>query len=237
MRLADLDKRYVCVRTVYGDTVTGLARYEDREYLESEWGGRGDGLFIGDCLIYASQIASAEEIEPHGTVELWTERLILRPFTPEDAEPLFRSLGADPAAGDPERGPYATPEAARETVRGILDGCGDGHFYAWIMDMEDVPVGTIEARGLTGDRIGVCLRVDPDWRGRGLGAEALRKVLGYLTENEGIPRVTARCGAGDAGAREALEAAGMRPVPAEGDGPASGEGDRGEAVYEYRRGI
>ena len=35
--------------------------------------------------IYDSQIASVEEIEVHGTVELRTEQMILRRYRPEDA--------------------------------------------------------------------------------------------------------------------------------------------------------
>ena len=97
MDLTKYEGKYVRIRSVYGDTLTGRARYEGREFLECEWGGDEDGLFIEDFLIYNSQIASLEEIKPHGTVELWTEQMVLRRYRPEDAEPLYRRLGTDPA--------------------------------------------------------------------------------------------------------------------------------------------
>ena len=78
MRLSEYDQKHVRVKTIYGDTITGLARYGECDFLQCEWGGEEDGLFIEDFLIYNSQIESIEEIEVHGTVELWTERLILR---------------------------------------------------------------------------------------------------------------------------------------------------------------
>ena len=78
------------------DTLTGLARYENYDFLMCEYGGKEDGLFIEDFLIYNSQIASIEEITPHGTAEIWTAQLILRRYRPEAAEQLYRYLGTDP---------------------------------------------------------------------------------------------------------------------------------------------
>lgn len=96
MRLSEYEQKYVRVKTIYGDVATGLARYEDRDFLRTEWGGDEDGIFIEDFLIYNSQIESIEETTVHGTAELWTEQLILRKCCPEDAAPLHRYLGSDP---------------------------------------------------------------------------------------------------------------------------------------------
>lgn len=226
MELSEYEQKYVRIKTIYGDTITGLARYGDCEFLQCEWGGEEDGVFVEDYLIYRSQIESIEEIVVHGTAELWTERLILRKYGPEDAEELYRCLGAEPALLAYEgRAPYASPETARETVRRIVGRYHDERFYAWVMDVDDVVVGTIGAcRGEDG-RIGLGFRVVRGWRGRGLATEAVKKVLEYLTKNEGISCVTARCAAGDAGARRVLEKAGMQPV---------GPGAAGRLIFEYR---
>lgn len=99
MSLSEYEQKYVRIRTIYGDTLTGLARYGDCEFLRCEWGGKEEGLFIEDFLVYRSQIESTEEIEVHGTVELWTDRMILRRYRPEDAEPrpgLLRRAGRIP---------------------------------------------------------------------------------------------------------------------------------------------
>ena len=70
MNLSEYDGKYVCVRDVYGETILGRAEYGNSDFLECEYGGEEDGIFLGDVLIYRSQIASIEETVPHGTAEL-----------------------------------------------------------------------------------------------------------------------------------------------------------------------
>lgn len=235
MELSRYEEKYVRIKTIYGDTITGRASYEGREFLECEWGGDEDGLFIEDFLIYNSQIASIEEIKPHGTAELWTERLILRRYRPEDAEPLHRYLGPDPAMAQCAGwNPYATLETAQETVRRFIAGYDDERSYSWVMDVDDVVVGTIGAWDYQDDRIEVGFRIIQGWRRRGLATEALRKVLEYLTENEGIPCVIARCASDNIGSRRVLEKAGMRLVRAEKEGLTVGDRVYDRLTYEYR---
>ena len=141
--LSKFDQKYVRIQDIYGETHIGLARYENADFLECEWGGEGDGLFIEDFLIYNDQIASIEETVVHGTAELWTEQLILRKARPEDAEELHRYLGTDPEFSRYSGwNPYATPEMAQETVRRFIEGYAEEHFYSWIMDVDDVVVPT-----------------------------------------------------------------------------------------------
>ena len=236
MNLSEYEQKYVRVKTIYGDIVTGLARYDDEEFLREEWGGDEDGIFIEDFLIYNSQIESIEEIEVHGTAELWTERLILRRYCLEDAEPLHRYLGSDPAMVQYSGwNPYATLEKAQETVRQFIDSYHDEHFYSWIMDVDDVVVGTIGAYDYEDDRIEVGFSVVRGWQGRGLATEALKKVLEYLTKNEGISCVTAWCAAENIGSRRVLEKSGMRLVRTDQNGLAVGEKVYDKLTYEYRR--
>ena len=64
----------------------------------------------------------------------------------------------------------------------------------------------------------------------------MKKVLEYLTENEGISCVTARCALENIGARRVLEKAGMRPASREKDGLAPDGRADDRLVYEYRKG-
>ena len=236
MDLTVYDEKHVRIKTIYADTITGLARYGNRDFLECEWGGDEDGLFIEDRLIYNSQIESIEEIAVHGTAELWTERLVLRKYRPEDAEPLFRRLGTDPAMAQYSGwNPYATLETARETVRRFIAGYDDARSYSWVMDTDDVVVGTIGAYEDQGECIEVGFSIVRNWQGRGLATEALKKVLAYLTENEGIPCVTAWCASENIGSRRVLEKAGMRLVRTEKEGLAVGDRLYDKLTYEYRR--
>ena len=182
MDLSKYDGKYVRIVDRWGETFTGLAEYGNYNFLECEYGGEEDGLFVEDCLIYNSQIVSIEEIEVHGTVELWTDRLVLRRYRPDDAEDLHRYLGTDPAmARYFGWNPYATLEMARETVRRFVDGYADDHAYSWVMDVDDVIVGTIGAYDYQDNQIEVGFSVVKGWQGRGLATEALKKVLEYLT--------------------------------------------------------
>jgi RimJ/RimL family protein N-acetyltransferase len=236
MELEKYDGKYVCLKTIYGDTLTGRASYGEREFLECEWGGNEDGLFIEDYLIYDSQVSSIEEIEPHGTAELWTERMILRRYRPEDAEPLHRYLGSDPAMSKYSGWePYATLETAQETVRRFIAGYDkEERTYSWVMDIDDVVVGTIGAYDGRDDRIEVGFSIVKGWQGRGLATEALKTVLEYLTKNEGIPCVTAWCASENTGSRRVLEKAGMHLVRTEKDGLTAGGRVYDKLTYEYR---
>ena len=131
--------------------------------------------------------------------------------------------------------PYATLEKARETVRQFIDSYHDEHFYSWIMDIEDVVVGTIGAYDYADDRIEVGFSVVRGWQGRGLATEALKKVLEYLTKNEGISCVTAWCAAENIGSRRVLEKSGMRLVRTDQNGLTVGEKVYDKMTYEYRR--
>lgn len=236
MDLSKFDGKHVRITDKWGETFTGMAEYGNYDFLECEYGGEEDGIFIQDCLIYNSQIVSIEEIEVHGTAELWTEQLTLRRYRPEDAEPLYRRLGADPAMYRYSGwNPYATLEMAQETVRRFIGSYEDVHAYSWIMDTDDVIVGTIGAYDYEDDHIEVGFSIVPGWQGRGLATEALKKVLEYLTENEGIPCVTAWCASENVGSQRVLEKAGMKLVETEKDGLVVGDRVYDKLIYEYRR--
>ena len=234
MDLLKYDGKHVRVTDKWGETTTGMAEYGNQDFLECEYGGEEDGIFIEDCLIYHSQIVSIEEIEVHGTVELWTERMILRRYRPEDADELYRYLGTDPAMYEYSGwNPYATLEMARETVQGFIDSYDDDHTYSWVMDIDDVIVGTIGAYDYKDNQIEAGFSVVKGWQGRGLATVALKKVLEYLTENEGIPCVTAWCAAENIGSQRVLEKAGMQFVNTEKNGLVIGDRVYDKLTYEY----
>ena len=237
MDLAKYDGKHVRITDKWGKTFAGMAEYGNYNFLECEYGGEEDGIFIEDCLIYNSQIVSIEEIEVHGTVELWTERMILRRYRPEDADSLYRYLGTDPAMHKYSGwNPYATLEMAQETVRGFINSYDDEHVYSWIMDIDDVFVGTIGAYDFKDDQIEVGFSVVKGWQGRGLATAALKKVLEYLTGNEGISCVTAWCASENIGSRRVLEKAGMKFLRTEKNALAVGDRVYDKLTYEYRIG-
>ena len=118
-------------------------------------------------------------------------------------------------------------------MRSFIDRYDDEHFYSWVMDIDDVVVGTIGAYDYQDDQIETGFSVVRGWQGRGLATEALEKVLEYLTDNEGISCVTAWCAAENAGSRRVLEKAGMQLVRTEKDGLLVGEKAFDKLIYEY----
>ena len=235
LKLSDYDGRYVRIEDVDGSVFSGRAEYAGSEFLECEYGGNEDGMFIEDVLIRRSRIRTVEETEVHGTAELWTENLILRRYRTEDAEALYEKLGTDPdMARYSGWNPYATQGLAQETVRRFMESYEEAHAYSWVMDVDGLVVGTIGAYDYAEDQIEVGFSVARAWRGRGFATEALRKVLKYLTENEGISCVTAWCAEENAASRSVMEKAGMHRVRTEKDGLRVGDRVYDRQIYEYR---
>ena len=236
MDLSKYDEKHVQVKITFGATHTGVADFFLSDYCQHEYGIDEDCVCIEGCFIPSSIIASIEEIEVHGTAELRTERLILRRYLPEDAAELYRVLGTDPEI-DRYSGwnPYATLEMAEETVRRFIAGYDEAHFYAWVIDVDDIQFGTIGAYDYSDGRIEVGFSVVRPCRERGYATEALATVLVYLTENESIPCVTAWCAAENAASRRVLEKAGMRLVCTEKNGLTVGGKVYDKLIFEYRR--
>jgi len=235
MDLSKYDGKHIRLTDKWGEIFTGMAEYGNSDFLECEYGGEEDGVFIGDCLVYNSQIESIEEIEVHGTAELWTARMVLRRYRPGDADDLYRYLGTDPGMYEYSGwNPYATLELAKETVHRFIDSYDDEHVYSWVMDIDDVIVGTIGAYDFKDDRIEVGFSVVKGWQGRGLATEALKKVLEYLTENEGIPCVTAWCATKNTGSKHVLEKAGMKLKASEKNGIKVADRAYDKLIYEYQ---
>ena len=234
MDLYQFNEKHVRIKDIYGNTHIGLARYANYDFLMCEYGGDEDGVFIEDFLIYNSQIESIERVKVHGTAELWTEQLILRRCREEDAAELYQYLGKDPSMYRYSGwNPYATLEMAQETVRRFIAGYEDLHAYSWVMDVDGVVVGTIGAYDYQDGQIEVGYSVVKGWQGRGFATEALQKVLAYLTDNEGIPLVTAWCAAENKGSCRVLEKAGMKLVRTEKDGLIVGERKYEKLFFEY----
>lgn len=142
---------------------------------------------------------------------LQTERLILRPWTEEDAEELYkyaRDPQVGPIAGWP---PHTSVENSREIIRDVLS---KPETYAVVLKSTGEPVGSVgimregcsapigEQEAEVGCWIGV-----PYW-GQGLIPEAIKELLrrcfedfhykavwyGYYDGNEKSKRVSEKCG-------------------------------------------
>jgi len=154
-----------------------------------------------------------------GTRELKTERLTLRRHREEDAAVLYRNFGCDP---DMYRysgwNPYATEEAAEETIAGFIRNYADPAFHGWAIEQNGRLIGVIGAYDFdeTKCSVEVGMSIEKASWGKGYAGEALAEVLRYLTEEEGIKTVTAWCEAENAASEKAMRRCGMKQTGTEG---------------------
>ena len=155
-----------------------------------------------------------------GTVELKTERLILRKYIDADAEPLYQHFGRNHKMYELSGwNPYATEEMAMETVQQFINSYNDAHFYGWAIEYDNELVGTVGAYDYdaSSGSIEVGISIKEDCWGKGFATETLICVLNYLTNSEQINSVTAWCVSKNIGSINAMKKAGMKQVGAEKD--------------------
>jgi len=133
-----------------------------------------------------------------GTKVLETDRLILRPFKLEDAQPMY-----DNWANDPEVTKYLTwtPHANVEATKSVLADWITPYerldYYKWAIVLKAIqePVGGISAVNQQADirmvEIGYC--IGKNWWRQGYTSEALSALVRFFFEEVGVNRVEAGC--------------------------------------------
>ena len=147
-----------------------------------------------------------------GTIELRTERLLLRRHHTGDAKILHEEFGCDPKMFEYSGwNPYETAEMAENTVREFIASYDDPRFYGWAIDLNGQLVGTIGAYDYDYEigQIEVGMSIKRDCWGKGFAGEALTAVIHYLSEQEGIRNVTAWCASDNIGSMKVMKKAGM----------------------------
>ena len=176
-----------------------------------------------------------------GTQPLETKRLLLRRFVLGDADAMFRNWAADPEVTKYLTWPvHTSPDVSSAVLDDWVSSYARADFYQWAIVFKEngsEPIGSISAVKLDADlsivQIGYCL--GRAWWRRGIMSEALKAVMSYLTENEGISCVTAWCAAENIGSRRAVEKAGMKLVRTEEGGLMVGDCVYDKLVFEYVR--
>ena len=132
-----------------------------------------------------------------GTVRLETPRLILRRFTPDDAEEMYRNYASDPSVVTYLTWPaHKSAEDSRSILLDWERRYEKDDFYQWALVLKELGevVGSISVVEFQKDadapELGWCL--GSKWWGRGLMPEAAAAVVKFLFEEVGAARVTAR---------------------------------------------
>ena len=156
-----------------------------------------------------------EPLTHKGTVTLETERLILRRFTVEDADVMFRNW-----ASDPEVARYTTwephPDAAftRTLLSMWVAGYAEASVYNWCITLKESgePIGSIGTVGMAeahlSVEVGYC--VSRAMWGKGVMPEALRAVMAFLFNEVQVNRIAAKHDIRNAKSGRVMEKCGMQ---------------------------
>lgn len=120
-----------------------------------------------------------------GTKIIETERLILRPFREDDAEPMFRNWASDSEVTKFLTWPaHENVAVSGQIVKSWVNNDDASQNYQWALELRKIhePIGSISAVQ-TDDRtesatIGYC--IGRNWWGQGLTAEALQAVIAFF---------------------------------------------------------
>lgn len=135
-------------------------------------------------------------MEHKGTKRMETERLVLRPFREEDAEPMFRNWASDPEVVKFLTWPvHENPVISERVVKSWTEDGGSPLNYQWAIELKEIkePIGSISAVK-TDDRtesadIGYC--IGQKWWGKGIMAEAVQAVIAFFFREVGMNSVHA----------------------------------------------
>lgn len=166
-----------------------------------------------------------------------TERLIVRKFKAEDAQPLYENHMDEEVGKWFPNECYADPEEARDAIRFYAD-CVDHGKLPFVLGVELKETGELigdagisEVDGRPGEtEIGYC--IGKKYRGKGYATELLRPVSDYVVSRFGISVIWGRVVYGNKASVKVLEKNGYQFVRKE-----SGAEDDpyGNGILVYRR--
>lgn len=154
-------------------------------------------------------------MEHKGTMQLETERLILRRFVREDASTAYRNWTSDARTTEFLRWPtHGSVETTEGTMSRWVDAYTRPDFYQWAIVPRDVgePIGTISSVGMDEKvgsvEIGYC--IGSPWWGRGYVTEAMAAVMAFFFDEVGANRVESSHDPNNPGSGRVMQKCGMK---------------------------
>ncbi|MBQ7921238.1 MAG: GNAT family N-acetyltransferase [Clostridia bacterium] len=129
-----------------------------------------------------------------GTKTIETDRLVLRAFTMNDADAMFRNWESDPEVTEFLRWKTASSITETKQVLGEwVRGYEDPDFYQWAIVLKEIgePIGSISVVGknekLDIVHIGYC--IGSRWWRRGYTSEAFQAIIPFFFTEVGVNRI------------------------------------------------
>lgn len=152
---------------------------------------------------------------PKGTIPLETERLILRPFTLDDAPAMYHNWASDDEVTKFMTWPsHESVEISRMVLSDWVSHYADNNYYQWAIVPKDVgePIGSIAVVNLHKKigkaEVGYC--IGKLWWHQGIMTEALTEVVRFLLTEVGVNRVEARHDVRNPHSGDVMRKCGMR---------------------------
>lgn len=147
-----------------------------------------------------------------GTVEIRTERLLLRKFSQHDSEAMFHGwMNDERVAKYTSWYAHTNIEDTRAYVNYIIS-LDNSNSYNWVIELGGKVVGTINV--CYSDEIseicGIAYALSRDYWGKGIITEALRAAAAFLFECVHYRKIIAGCDSENVGSRRVMEKIGMK---------------------------
>lgn len=154
-------------------------------------------------------------MEHKGTVQLETERLILRRATESDVKPAFKNWVND------ERvtlfltwQPHGTESITEQVFNSWISKYQNADYYQWIIELKDLgePIGTISGHHIdeVEQKIEIGYCIGYDFWGKGYMPEALKKVIEFLFNEVRPSKIVARHAKENPNSGKVMQKAGMK---------------------------
>lgn len=149
-----------------------------------------------------------------GTMDIVTERLVLRRFREDDEEEVYRNFGSDEKVRKYiSFAPWSTMTGTEEFIQMHMSQYETNpDFYGWAITLDGEVIGSISLFDIDHDsescELGYC--IGSGWWGNGYVTEAARAVIGYAFVRLFAHRVFASLHPDNIGSQRVLEKAGMR---------------------------
>jgi len=151
-----------------------------------------------------------------GTQMLETSKLVLRKFTAEDGEAIYKNWASDAEVTKYLTWPtHSTNAVSKMIAEAWANGYTDEKFYQWAIVLKengDEPIGSISAVHVDDDvaavEIGYC--IGRTWWHRGITAEALQAVMDFFFDVVGANRVEARHDSRNPNSGKVMQKCGMK---------------------------
>lgn len=131
-----------------------------------------------------------------GTVTLKTERLLLRRFTLDDAEAMYRNWASDPEVTKYLTWqPHTSIDVTLQQIDSLISKYEEPNFYQWAIVPKDLgePIGGINIvrSNMDTGSVTIAYRIGKAWWRKGYTSEAFATVIKFLFEEVCVNRIEA----------------------------------------------